>query len=1173
MREPDKREEVVKIIVSEDEVKEGSICFPMTACEKVSGYITSSEYRMTCKECIFDNKGVTISYTFDAKGLSTGQVIKGEFCAITDAGEFFFPYEINVESVRFESSQGEIRNLFHFTNLARSNWSEARELFVNDRFPAILKGIANGYEDVREALLYNAKNTEDENRALEDFLVHIRKKEPVKVSVKETVFLLSDKYADSFELEFEKSGWGYSLIRLHDAPSSIRFEKETFDTTEFTSDNYTIKVDVDRAKLGVAGSKAEFILSIDDRNLKVKIEVKKEFEKKTEITDLDERHMLIDIMRAYLDYRTGHLSLSETASIVEAKLSGLRGRETVLPTLYEAHLKLLLSDTATAQWLLKHVKKLLQKEDTDDDTYGYYLYLVAMSKGEDSEKAKSLLVSYSETKPGVFSYLWGYMHSSGALKENPGRIYRMFKNLWKRGITTPVLYLEAALMVLKEPSLFEMMDEFELQLLFFMERYQLISEDFVPQVFEAAASFRRYSPMLLSVLKRYPAENEKQMLKVFCTQYLRGDCTGKEAADHLRRGIESDVRITGLYEAYIRALDFDMDEELPREAVHYFSYGSSLDDAHKAYVYSLLLSQKENLSDKQMISIREFTMSELKKEHISSSLAKLYCDLLEPEDMSDELKSALLKLVFAREIVFTGTKVVPNAEWVYVRHNGMKKVGRYPLKGDRGVIFIYGSDFTVTVEDKKGRIHLPDPGDYKLNSYFEDEKLTVLLRGSELSGFEQAFFSCMKRPVEGSSNKNDFMARQKVARWLIAQDDLTDDKRYAISEALLKGFDRYDAQKEKEEFLESVPSSFFRGVEGEIFVKELLALGMYKKAYEAALYTGIDRFDGKVLIRLCQYALSENDEEYDERLVKLTSFVFEKHKYTTDMLKYLVKMYKGPVKQMRDVWKTAKEMEVDTLFIAERILTQMIRTGAYTSDRALIFKDYARSGGRNELVLSYLTDMAYAYLSREEAVEKEFFEEAEEFLKRSFEDAPVDLLLAVLKRRSEDDLPEDEKERELLKGWINEAVREGYYFPYYRVYEEICPELRIYGEETYIEFIDEPGMKIVLRYLFESENSEDGFKEEPLKEIYPGIYQRGFRLCYGQRILYYLIEKTATEEKTLTSGSIEPEDSISEGGTGRFHLINDIAIAKEMGDSLTVSSLEKKLEELDKLTADNLKIR
>ena len=26
--------------------------------------------------------------------------------------------------------------------------------------------------------------------------------------------------------------------------------------------------------------------------------------------------------------------------------------------------------------------------DTDDDTYGYYLYLVAMSKGEDSEKAK-----------------------------------------------------------------------------------------------------------------------------------------------------------------------------------------------------------------------------------------------------------------------------------------------------------------------------------------------------------------------------------------------------------------------------------------------------------------------------------------------------------------------------------------------------------------------------------------------------------------------------------------------------------------------------------------------------------------------------------------------------------------------------------------------------------------
>ena len=1178
MRDEASKEEKIIIKAVEDKVASGELTFKTKVSRDSDVFISASDYRLSITEWEIRGGELYVRYTYDAGGLDAGDKRNGEITAVTDEGEFFFSYEIDIREACFDSSIGEIKNLFHFTNLAKTSWKEAVTLFEDPGFNSILRGGNSSYKNIREALLYNTAEEAQKSRALENFLVYIRKKDPIKLTVKETNFIITPDSPGTIYIEVEKTGWGYEDIRIHDQTPGLSFEKTEYFISDFSDNKLEIPVRIDRIRLSAQGSKGGLILSIGSRDIRISI-AGKSAGKNTgaPISDSDERHVVIKIMRLYLDYRTGHMSLKECAAQAEEKLKLIRGRETVLPTLYEAHLKLLLSDKGTAAWLIDHVKKLLRKEDAGDEVYGYFLYLLAMNGTQDSERAANLLATYSETKPNVFSYFWGNMHVKGKGSENTGRAYRSLKNIWKMGNSSPVLFLEAALLVLKNPSLYENMEEFELKLLFFMERYQLISEDFVPQVFEAASSYKRYSPMLLSILKRYPAENEKQMLKVFCTQYLRGGCKGKEVASVLRRGIEADCRITGLYEAYIRALDFDEEAELPREAVHYFSYGSSLDDAGKAYVYSMLLKQREDMNDKQMSRAREFTLEELKKGHISRSLATLYCNLLEPEDMTEELKDSLVSLVFAMDFKIKDEKGYGKSEWIYVRHNGMEKVGKYQIKAGRGVIFLYGDDHSIALEDKRGRISIPPSEAYEISSFFENENVAYLLKGAGLSGFEQAYYFIGKNPVETAKDKDEFISRSAVACKLMESRDLSGSKKHDIAEAILYGYQKYEIPERKEEFLKTVPATFFKGKAGELFVKELLSVGMYEKAYEAAAHTGFDRFDSKVLIRLCNYALCEAEGEYDERLTAFTYYVFEKHKYTIDMLEYLVNHYRGPVKQMRDVWKRAASMDVFTLPIAERILTQMMRTGSYTADRALIFKDYARSGGRSELILSYLTDMAFAYVSKEEAVENEFFDEAEALLKQDDEGLPIDILLAVLKKKSSEPLPISDEGNEWLKELIETAFLQGYYFPYYRHFEEVYPSLRLKGEETFVEYRDEPGLKITLHYLVEhndpDEDEEGKYNKEPLYEVYPGVYQRGFKILHGERVVYYLTQKEEDDEKMLISGSLEISDDIEGGGSGKFRLLNDLALARELDDRTTVSELERKLGRLETLTKDNLKIR
>ena len=69
--------------------------------------------------------------------MEPGEEARGAFHIISNQGEYYIPFFVSVVPKTIDSSLGNIKNLFHFTNLAKSSWEEAVKLFYSKEFKAV----------------------------------------------------------------------------------------------------------------------------------------------------------------------------------------------------------------------------------------------------------------------------------------------------------------------------------------------------------------------------------------------------------------------------------------------------------------------------------------------------------------------------------------------------------------------------------------------------------------------------------------------------------------------------------------------------------------------------------------------------------------------------------------------------------------------------------------------------------------------------------------------------------------------------------------------------------------------------------------------------------------------------------------------------------------------------
>ena len=130
----------LELFLPKGSVYEGSFHITATSNSYTKGYITTSDARMECLMPEFVGNDVEIPFCFHGENMEEGDVLKGTFSIVSNQGEYYLPFVVSIEYMVLSSSVGNVKNLFHFANLAKSNWREAVNLFYSPDFPRVFVG-------------------------------------------------------------------------------------------------------------------------------------------------------------------------------------------------------------------------------------------------------------------------------------------------------------------------------------------------------------------------------------------------------------------------------------------------------------------------------------------------------------------------------------------------------------------------------------------------------------------------------------------------------------------------------------------------------------------------------------------------------------------------------------------------------------------------------------------------------------------------------------------------------------------------------------------------------------------------------------------------------------------------------------------------------------------------
>ena len=272
------------------------------------------------------------------------------------------------------------------------------------------------------------------------------------------------------------------------------------------------------------------------------------------------------------------------------------------------------------------------------------------------------------------------------------------------------------------------------------------------------------------------------------------------------------------------------------------------------------------------------------------------------------------------------------------------------------------------------------------------------------------------------------------------------------------------------------------------------------------------------------------------------------------ILTYLANYYCGATSDMKQLWREARDYEVHTHKLAERILTQMLFSEELFQE-APIFEQYYAEGAYFRLQQAYLT-----YVSREYVVEdRKIGRSVIDIICREYEkgEETGDICkIAVLKYYA--DREYTTQTRKTLKKFLQELCGRQIYFPFFLCYEkEWLIELQLW-DKTLIEYKGQKGSRVMLYYQLQKGGDEKtDYSTEILTPMYENLYVKKFVLFANEKLKYYFKETIdgnayRSEKETCTRQT-------ESGEQGRYGRLNDILTegdAKERRRKMQAYSLE-----------------
>ena len=354
----------------------------------------------------------------------------------------------------------------------------------------------------------------------------------------------------------------------------------------------------------------------------------------------------------------------------------------------------------------------------------------------------------------------------------------------------------------------------------------------------------------------------------------------------------------------------------------------------------------------------------LESHQVSPNLALLYREFLNMDLLNSELSRHLPFVMYRNELMCNNPGIV-NA---IILHRELGIEETIQLVEGKTQVDIYTNNVEIFLVDSFGN-RFVESIEYSVTPYMNSEE------------YENHCISYSNNPMlllhlfnryesHRVMNENAIALRKKV----LLIEGLSKEYETRCCQTLIEYYyENYDDEL-LEQYLGQIDLYLVRHGDRTKFLEYMLIRSFYDKALESLEVFGLEGIPINRLVKLCSgWVVASGAEEKHDNMVNLCHYVFAHRKYDEAILNYLVKYYDGATREMFKLWKAAREFELNTHTLEERLLTQMLFTESYIEDSFLVFSTYYRDVTNHVLVRAFLTYFAYKFLVHNHVIDTELF--------------------------------------------------------------------------------------------------------------------------------------------------------------------------------------------------------
>lgn len=1119
----------------------GSFLVSNSFHKKMKGIVYCSSKLFSFREASFCGVENVIEYEFRAAHLDAGEVMEGNITVVTDCGEKELPFHVTVEPKSITTSIGKINDLFQFAGLAKLDWSEAKKVFKDPEFETIFLR-----ENEQERMLYQAlRRSSSSSQGMEEFLIAIHKKIPLKISIEQDIFeyyIQEGSFEDSIHIS--KNGWGYFKLEVSTDCDFIKLEQKHIWSEQFLGNEFTLSFFVEEENCPKGTSYANIFIKSLTQTITIPVVCHNTATKKIDLLAKKIRQQEVEYEKNYVQFRTNQKKLSyyliDERNAID-KLLTLRGNK--FDELYSIHLDLVSGKNTKAK---KQIEALKAEEETllAEDALLVcglrYLYSLSTKDGHVIKKTKEYIEEQRALAPYDWRYLWLLLYVSTETDYDGKSKLIMIKNQFELGVKSPILYYEALRIYEEDPSLLTELGRFECQVMNFGAKHHHMGHELAMQCTYLAQKEKVFHTLIYRILSHlYKLYPEKELLTAICGLIIKGNRTQSKYFEWFERAVEEELRITELYEYYMYTFDEQSKKEIAQPVLLYFSYHSKLSNRKKAFLYAYIMQHKETLSniyEAYRNQILEFVRKMLHAEAINANLGVIYEKIIYEEMLYEEPYQKFALLMYSNELKVNAEGI----KGVYVFHKELTEPEYYPVENGLAYPSIY-SENTVLVFVDEGGNRFVDTIEYEMKPMFSSLDFGKSLVEHQVLN-RRLMIQQMERVMEYQVfNEAAILFRRQV----LELEGLRRKYENDIYVSLMEYY--YDANlgDELENLLQMqgkirLPHSKILRV-----IELMIYRGLLDEALDLLRDTSYQDVPVHCLLRFCsKYLMKNSVKQLDETLVSLCYYVFDKGKYDEGILQYLNLKYEGPTKDLFLLWKASKDFDIDTHFLEERLLSQMLFSECYVKDSFEVFNSYYHNINQNTLTKAFLSYFGFKYLHNDRVIRTEIFD----IMKRelNYEENDIYRLSLLKYYATRDRLNVAEKMQVEL--YLNKMYEKNIIMPFFLKFAKYIPLPEQICDRFYVEYHADPSKKVYIHYRIAGEESEDGYICEQMQNVCIGIYVKDFICFYGEIIQYYITEEIDGEEIVKESYNIRVDKELGEIEEGDYQQINLMLVSREMKD-------------------------